>query len=83
MQLKNYPAADLPGFGLLNIEAESKEIRETIETVPGNYMAYFDNVYHSITGTQQLIVQPFQAKQIIEVIETAIRSNELKQVLPF
>jgi len=70
-------------FGLLNIEAESKEIRETIETVPGNYMAYFDNVYHSITGTQQLIVQPFQAKQIIEVIETAIRSNELKQVLPF
>lgn len=68
-------------WGILNVAEHGNEIREQVPSVPGNYMAYFNNVYDAITGAGELIVQPWQAKQVIEVIEAAYKSNEQKKVI--
>jgi scyllo-inositol 2-dehydrogenase (NADP+) len=70
-------------YGILNIEQEGETIREALPTIPGNYMAYFDNVYEAMTQNIALKVQPSEAIQVIKVIETAYRSSEIKQWLPF
>ncbi|MFA9392409.1 MAG: oxidoreductase [Prolixibacteraceae bacterium] len=70
-------------WGILNIEENGVAIREQVPSVPGNYMAYFDNVYRAIAGEEELIVQPWQAKQVIEVIEAAYLSNDEKKVIQF
>lgn len=70
-------------YGILNIERKGETIREAIPTIPGNYMEYFNNVHDAITGKAILKVQPTDAIQVIKVIETAYRSSEIKQWLPF
>lgn len=71
-------------WGILNIvDDEGRTIREVVPSVPGNYMAYFDNVYKTITGKSQLNVTPAQARMVIAVIEAAYESMRLKQVIDF
>ena len=41
----------------------------TMETLPGNYRAFYENVRDSIEGRTELAVTPEQANRVIEVIE--------------
>ena len=71
-------------WGILNVVDENgNQIREQVPSVQGNYMAYFHNVYETIAGKSELIVKPEQARMVIEVIEAAYLSSELKKVITF
>lgn len=70
-------------FGILNIEKDGETQCEKYPTLTGNYMAYFNNIYDAITGKAALKVQASDAIQVIKVIETACRSSEIKQWVPF
>jgi scyllo-inositol 2-dehydrogenase (NADP+) len=76
-------ADDSENYGILHCEINGKVERDKIQTLDGNYKAYFENVYQAIVGNEELIVQAKHAKLIIEVIEKAYQSNEQKQALPF
>ena len=70
-------------WGIIHVTDDvGKDIRETVPSVPGNYMAYFNNVYDALTGKKELIVKPEEAKLVIEIIEAAYLSSELKKVVP-
>lgn len=48
---------------------------QTVETLPGSYAGYYENVRDAIAGRAMLAVQPEQARTTIEIIEAAARSS--------
>jgi scyllo-inositol 2-dehydrogenase (NADP+) len=48
---------------------------ETVETLPGSYQTFYENVRDVIAGRARLAVDPEQARETIEIIETASASR--------
>jgi predicted dehydrogenase len=46
------------------------------KTLPGNYLAYYENIYQTLTGKAKLEVTAAQANMVIKVIEAAIESSQ-------
>ena len=69
--------SDLPNmFGILNTEVGDTEKRERIPTIPGNYMAYYDNIYEHLRHGSELAVKGEEARNVIRIIEAAYESAE-------
>jgi len=49
-----------------------------METIPGNYHAFYDNLYEAIREGKELAVKPEEALNVIRIIEAAIASNRDK-----
>ena len=76
---------DLPGgpewgeepreeWGRLNTEIGAHN--GPYKTLPGNYSAYYENIYQALTGKAELAVTATQANLVIKVIEAAIESSQ-------
>ena len=50
----------------------------TVETLPGNYRAFYENVRDAIRGTAELAVRPEQAKRTIEIIEGILAAGKMR-----
>jgi scyllo-inositol 2-dehydrogenase (NADP+) len=62
-------------WGTLNTTLDGLRITGQVQTIPGAYQAYFQNVYEAITGTSELAVKPEQARMAIRLIELGIQSS--------
>ena len=69
--------------GLLHTERDGAVIRETVPTVLGNYLHYFDGIYEAVRNGAPLPVTSGQAINAIRVIEATFQSSEEKRVIPF
>lgn len=69
--------------GLLHTEHNGEVIRETVPTLQGAYMAYFDQLHEAIRNNGPLPVQPQDSLQVIRVIEAAFESSREKKVVAF
>jgi len=77
-----YP--DLPGWGMepeklwgiLNTDINGLHFTGRIETIPGNYMAYYDSIYNAMRSGEELIVKPEHSLDLMRIIEGAIQSNQ-------
>jgi scyllo-inositol 2-dehydrogenase (NADP+) len=49
----------------------------------GCYPEYYKNVYRAITGQEELVVKPEQARDVIRLIELAQQSNAERRMIPF
>lgn len=67
--------------GILNTVLPGKEFRGQIETLPGNYMEFFDNVYSVIVSGAEMIVKPEDALMNIRIIEAARKSENEKKII--
>jgi len=67
--------------GILNTESFGKKFRGRYETLPGNYMAFFDNVYSVVVKGDETIVKPEDALMNIRIIEAARKSNQEERVI--
>jgi predicted dehydrogenase len=87
--LKNGGNPTLPGWGkepealwgTLNTDIDGIHVRGKVETVAGNYAAYYDNIYDALRNDAPLEVQPEQALNVIQLIETAMESSRIKQYI--
>lgn len=70
---------DSTNWGLLNITQNEKEERKSFQTIPGNYMQYYDNIYNAITMGEDIIVKPEQGLEVIRIIEAAYLSSAEKR----
>lgn len=61
-------------WGKLN-NAEGEKF---IETTPGNYLAFYQNVYEAIREGKELDVKPEQARDVIRLIEACYESNRTR-----
>ena len=51
-------------------------------TLSGCYPEYYKNVYRAITGQEELVVKPEQARDVIRLIELAQQSNTERRMIP-
>jgi len=63
-------------WGILNTQLNGLHYHGKIETLPGNYHGYFDNIYYAIRKGEQLAVTAEQGLNVIKVIEASLQSNE-------
>ena len=70
-------------WGLLNSEVNGEPVRYKIETVPGDYHAFYDNLFNAIRRGTDLAVKPQESLNVIRIIEAAILSNSEKRVIRF
>jgi scyllo-inositol 2-dehydrogenase (NADP+) len=62
-------------WGKLNTQLNDLHFQGKIKTLPGNYGAYYQNIYRAIKGMEPLEVTAVQAAQVIEVLEAAWQSH--------
>jgi len=68
---------DDPGlYGLLHSEISGDDKIENVPTLPGNYMAYYNNIHDHLRNGEPLAVTPSEALDVIRVIEAAYESAE-------
>ncbi|MHB1653279.1 MAG: oxidoreductase [Desulfitobacteriaceae bacterium] len=70
-------------WGKLNTEINGLHFLGQIETFPGDYRAYYHNIYEAITGQKDLIVRAEEARNTIRMIELAKQSNREKRAIEF
>ena len=68
-------------WGKLNTELNGLHFMGRIETIPGNYQAFYDNIYDVIRNGANLIVQPEQSLDLMKIIEGAIESNKTGNIV--
>ncbi|SNR30971.1 Gfo/Idh/MocA family oxidoreductase [Lutibacter flavus] len=67
--------------GLLHTEKDGRIIMEYIPTLKGDYMEYYDGIYGAIRNNKSVPVSGEDGKNVIKVIEAAIKSNKEKMVI--
>jgi predicted dehydrogenase len=67
--------------GLLHTEIDGKMIRKKIETLPGNYMDYYDGVYRSMVHEEHLPVTAEDGVHVMRIIEAALTSRSTGKVI--
>jgi scyllo-inositol 2-dehydrogenase (NADP+) len=81
--LKDKADPKTPGFGTeakawwgkLNNTINNAGYDGPIETVPGNYLAFYDNLYAVIRQGETLAVKPEEARDVIRLIEACFESK--------
>jgi scyllo-inositol 2-dehydrogenase (NADP+) len=68
-------------FGTLTTGDDRYGKTERIPTEPGNYMAFYQNVYDVLVNNKPMAVKPEEARNVIRVIELAFQSNLTGQVI--
>jgi hypothetical protein len=54
-----------------------------IQSEPGNYLTFYDNIFEVIRNNGKLKVTPQEALMNIHAIELAIQSSKERKTLPF
>ena len=72
-----------PGFShaKINTDYKGEHLEGEYPLVPGNYMAYYDNIYEAIRHGAELMVTARQARDVIRIIEAAYESSRLGEVV--
>lgn len=60
---------DKSTWGKLNTTVHGVHFEGNVETIPGNYLAFYQNIYETIREGKELMVKPEQARDVIALIE--------------
>ena len=66
-------------WGILNSEIDGVHIRGKVETIAGNYSAFYDNISDAIRKRAELEVLPEQTLDVLHIIEAARESSRSGQ----
>ena len=65
-------------WGKLNTTIDGKHVEGPYETVPGNYLAFYDNFYEAVRAGKSLAVKAGEARDVIRLIEACHESNRTR-----
>jgi scyllo-inositol 2-dehydrogenase (NADP+) len=68
-------------WGKINTAVNGLHLEGKIETVPGDYLAYYQNVYEAIRESKPLVVKPEQSREGIRLIEACFESNQHRKAV--
>lgn len=77
----NWGAEPESNWGILNTDKRGLHYKGKIETIPGNYMAFYDNIYEVLANGAELAVKPEEAINVIKIIEAAVKSSETGKMI--
>lgn len=66
-------------WGILFYENENEDIEELVETIPGNYNIFYDNVSDAIRNGAELFVKPEETVEVLKILESCLISNREKR----
>lgn len=69
----NWGVEDKSTWGKINTTVNGLHVEGNVETFPGNYLAFYQNVYEAIRESKELIVKPEQARDVIALIEQIVQ----------
>ncbi len=70
-------------WGMLNTQIGELHLKGRIETIPGRYQTYYENVVEAINGEAELIVKSEEAMNTIRIIELAMESSQKRATIPY
>lgn len=70
-------------WGKLNTNLNGLHFTGRIETIAGNYLSYYDNIFDAIRNGADLIVKPEQSLDLMRILEGAIESNRTGNMVKF
>lgn len=87
--LKDGISPGLPGWGQepasawgkLQTTWQSLNMHATVETIPGNYLTYYDTLFEAIRDGKDPGVTAEQALQVIQLIEATMQSNREQRAI--
>jgi len=65
----------------INTDLDGEHLEGAYQLVPGNYLAYYDNVYAAIRNNTPLTVTAQQGRDVIRIIEAAYESSRRGQAI--
>ncbi|NWJ50671.1 MAG: oxidoreductase [Bacteroidetes bacterium] len=68
-------------WGVLNSDLDGIHVKGKVETIPGNYLAFYDNIYDHLVDGKPLAVKAEQAADTIKIIRAVYMSNELNKTI--
>lgn len=68
-------------WGTLYYEKDGKDFEEMIETLPGNYNIFYNNVFDSIRNGAELFVKPEEAVEVLKILEACLVSSREKRTV--
>jgi scyllo-inositol 2-dehydrogenase (NADP+) len=68
-------------WGILNSIANGKEFRGQYQTVSGNYMPFYDQLYEAIRNGASLPVDPIDSRNGIDLIEKCYESSRARKAI--
>ncbi|HEU5148545.1 MAG TPA: Gfo/Idh/MocA family oxidoreductase [Chryseosolibacter sp.] len=79
--MAGWGAEDKQWWGKLNTTVNNKHIEGPYETVPGNYLSFYDNVYDVLVNGGPLAVKAEESRNVILLIEACQESNRKRSAL--
>ncbi len=70
-------------WGLLHSTIGGLNIKAKVETLPGDYREFYENIYGAIQKEAELIVKPEAARTVIRIIELAKESSSLQKTVKY
>jgi predicted dehydrogenase len=67
--------------GLLHTEIDGRSSKELVETLPGDYRLYYDQLYRSLVSEKEVPVSADDGIRVMQIIEAAIMSNHDKRIV--
>ena len=68
-------------WGKIFYEKDGKDFEEVIETLPGNYNIFYNNVFDAIRNGAELFVKPEEAVEVLKILEACLKSNREKRTV--
>jgi predicted dehydrogenase len=68
-------------WGTLLYEENGVDIKQRIETLPGNYNIFYDNVHGAVRNGAELYVKPEETLEVLKIIEACVVSNREKRTV--
>ncbi|WP_167607380.1 Gfo/Idh/MocA family oxidoreductase [Maribellus sediminis] len=68
-------------WGTLVYEEDGEDVEELIETIPGNYNMFYDNIFEAIRNKAELLVKPKEAAKVLKILEACLLSNREKRTI--
>ncbi len=63
-------------WGLLNTTAKAHKFKGEIETIPGNYLSFYDGLYEAVRNEAEVPVKAEDAALVIRIVNAAFESNK-------
>jgi predicted dehydrogenase len=70
---------DKINWGKLNTTLGGLHVEGLIETIPGNYLVFYQNIYAAIREGKPLLVNPEESRKGVQLIEACYESNRTKK----
>ena len=68
-------------WGKLNTSIGGLHLEGNIETIAGNYLGFYQNLYETIREGKPLAVKPEESRDVIKLIEACYESNQLHRAI--